>query len=297
MFNGPIGQRRIFMEIVKNLNQIRKRLLDAVKSNGGYSQSRREGSFLAFTVGLYYADLSFHSVRQAYIKNLNGAAPGVAFDDPFWMKLEANWDKDRTQSSLWSTIQEDMYRGLNDDDGNRTYSPATATRHGLTYYTAKPAHARYARRTGKEVCCYPASKPNWIRVDPYVCEYFDVTFALYGRGGKHLCVTQFEGVPLDSSDYSFEDKLRASPGDDAYVPRMTNLWCRKLLAMIEEWDVCFTEKNASAEMDCLAVYRMEQRVEEEAEEREAEEKRIASYEPWFQVSQQQLNASLLSAAH
>ena len=129
------------------------------------------------------------------------------------------WDA----NEIWSQVQEEMYDRLNDDDAQRSYSRATAVAYGLTHDE----------------------------------NYFDVTFELHGRGGKHLVVESFEGIKLNRSCRDFVSDLRDDDGTE-----FNEVWCNNLLAMLGEWGGMFTQKKASDEMEYLAAYRMHQRLEE-----------------------------------
>jgi hypothetical protein len=71
---------------------------------------------------------------------------------------------------------------------------------------------------------------------------FDATFEFHGRQGKHLIVTQFEGTDLT---LDLADMLDGPQYAHDCVP--SNLWCRQLCGMIEEWDLCFTSEAATNE--------------------------------------------------
>lgn len=129
------------------------------------------------------------------------------------------WDA----NEVWAQIQEEMYDRLNDDCAHRSYSRATAVAYGLTHDE----------------------------------NYFDVTFELHGRSGKHLVVASFEGVKLNRSCRDFVSDLRDDDGTE-----FSEFWCNNLLAMLGEWDEMFTQKSASDEMEYLAADRMHQELEE-----------------------------------
>jgi hypothetical protein len=142
---------------------------------------------------------------------------------------------------LWDNAIESTRYSLDNDDCYSTYSPATAARYGLPYHGKR----KYKRRTS-EICYHPAGKPGWILDKPYVNSQFDCTFELQGRQGKHLVLTHFEGIECRDLDCKIED------GD------VSNQWCRNLLAMLEEWDVCFTPERASENVKHYMVDQIEQ---------------------------------------
>jgi hypothetical protein len=91
---------------------------------------------------------------------------------------------------------------------------------------------------------------------------YDVKFSLEGRGGKHLCITHFEGHDL--SDVDLVADLLDQTADKFNEPYhvYTNQWCRQLLAMITEWGECFTPSTASDEVNNHITHIMMQVCEE-----------------------------------
>lgn len=114
----------------------------------------------------------------------------------------------------WERLLEDMREGL-DGDCYRTMSPDTAKKHGREYK------------------------------GPGADSGFEVEFEFHGRGGKHLCVTKFEGVDLDMSSEVVIQRLTDPDENDYY--RYSNQWCRDLLAMITEWNHCFRREAVESE--------------------------------------------------
>jgi hypothetical protein len=111
-----------------------------------------------------------------------------------------------------SHIIEQMRDGVDGGDTYRMWRPEIAARWGFEY-------------KGKG-----AEKP------------FDVTFEFHGRQGKHLIVTNFEGFDLT---IDLADMLERPQYAHDCPP--SNLWCRQLCGMIEEWDLCFTHEAATNE--------------------------------------------------
>lgn len=107
-------------------------------------------------------------------------------------------------------VVENMRSSLDDGDTFRMWCPEIAAKHGFEY-------------KGKG-----AESP------------FNVGFAFEGRQGKHLVVTRFEGLELTKH-------LMPEITDPCSTNRPTNLWCRKLLGMIEEWGRCFTPQAVKEE--------------------------------------------------
>lgn len=230
------------------MNIFRELLARAVEDNGGYYGSRRERWPLSFAVGLYYADLD-----RAHMEALAVQDHGVTKAQIEASRPLVAWNPERE----WTDVQQQMYDGLNDDDGNRTYSPATATRFGLPFERFPKT---YKRRTG-EGAYFQAAIPGWVIEDPYTCRYYDVEFQLRGRSGKHLVINEFRGRDLHGlSSERLAEILRSD--EEMHSHGITNVWCHALLAMITEWTERFTSRNASAEMEYLAADQFAQRVNE-----------------------------------
>lgn len=132
---------------------------------------------------------------------------------------EEDWDENR----MFEIAADDARRQVlgGDDIYYRTLSPATARRYGL--------------REDIE---------------------FEVAFSLEGRGGKHLCVTEFEG--RDLYDLDLVEALQEQTGENVNhsYGRFTNEWCRRLLAVMSEWEQLFTRKNAEAEVEHQLAFQM-----------------------------------------
>ena len=69
---------------------------------------------------------------------------------------------------------------------------------------------------------------------------FNAAYGLYGRGGRHLCVEEFDGKKLPGN---LADILREP--EDCCRRGFTNWWCRRLLAAMETWDEEFTQKRVA----------------------------------------------------
>lgn len=131
------------------------------------------------------------------------------------------WEDD--VGAIYNWAVEDVQRGVTEDgwDTYRMMSPAVAKRFSLSADTI-----------------------------------YDATFSLEGRGGKHLCITHFEGQDLAGVDLA--EALQDQTADKNQEPynAYTNDWCRALLAMMSEWDVCFTSRKASDEVNYQLAFRM-----------------------------------------
>lgn len=217
------------------MNKIRHMLADAIENNGGYSRGYHGRWALSYEVGLYYANLDKDHIYEVMCKEHGYLPPPTSLE----------WD----EQQQWEGGQESMCYGLNDDDGNRTYGPDTAKRYSLPW---ERFPRRYVRDDPSDSTRYPSAKPGWKLVNPWEdIIYFDVTFGLAGRGGKHLVVEEFEGHRLDMSANDLAERIR---DDDA--GNYSNRWCTYLLAMMGEWDAMFTSKIASAELEYQAAFRM-----------------------------------------
>ncbi len=226
------------------MNKLRLMLADKIESNGGYSSGYHDRFAIEYPVGLYYADLDKDHIYKLMCEDQGYLPPITGLE----------WDENK----IWEIVQEQMYYSLNDDDGNRTYSPATAKKYGL------PMHRfpRKFKRKSTECAYCPAKKEGWILDEPFDCEYFDVRFELHGRSGKHLVVTEFEGHDLKMRSEDLAEQIRKH---DSWRTSYSNKWCVKLLAMMEEWETIFSSKNASAEMEYQAAFLMYQDQEERVE--------------------------------
>ena len=219
-------------------------LADKIEANAGYSSGYHDHFAIEYSVGLWNVDLGKDHIFEVACEE-HGAVPPLT-------GLE--WD----ENQVYYMAQERMCQGLNDDDGQRSYSPKTAIKYGLPYHRFP---LKYVRKSN-ECAYYPAKKGGWILEDPYCCEYFDVTFGLYGRGGKHLCVEEFEGHKLNRRNEDLVEELRTPCAWDQ--GGYSNKWCVKLLAMMEEWETLFTTQNASKEMEYQVAFYMHQDQTEKA---------------------------------
>lgn len=241
------------------MNPYRKLLATAISRNAGYND-RHSRWPLEFNVALDYVDLDRDHIEALAVQD-----HGVTKEQVDATRALVEWD----QEGEWTDIQSHMHDGLNDDDGNRTYSPTTAVRYGLPYFNQR---VNYKRRT-TECAYFPAKLPGWT-VNPYTCKYFNVDFALVGRGGKHLVVEEFEGITLRG--WTADDLADALLSDEqCHYHRFTNKWCQKLLAMVGDWTEHFTPRAASAEMEYRAADRYAQQVNEALDSGEFASKQYA----------------------
>lgn len=108
-----------------------------------------------------------------------------------------------------------------------------------TYFTVRPEVAK-KWKLGEETA---QKKP------------ISANFEFHGRGGGHLCVVSFEGRTVDAYDFA------EGVVDDEYE----EWWCQKLLAMIDEWDQCFTREAVHQEAAYQTAARIHTILEEETE--------------------------------
>jgi hypothetical protein len=183
---------------------IRKKLIDRLKGRSYYSGRTRYA--LSYTVQFYESIVSAEEASELLIKYghfVNKTDLAIRFPD-FESRFDA-MDKDE----MYREAQERLIDDLADDEGFRTWSPETARRYGSDYTGDGAERA------------------------------FEVMFLTLGRGGKHVVVGTFEGVPLDED---LAERIECS--DWAYTRGVSNQWCRKLMGMMDEWDVMLTTKNA-----------------------------------------------------
>lgn len=225
-------------------NIFRHLLYKALKENGGYG-TRYEHYPIAYTVKLWNVDSSQEAVYAA----IEGEKPA--------MHEDLCWDADMEYQ--WA--QEDLYRTLTDWDSYNSPSRAACTRFGIAYEKPLEHIRKRFKRRGSEYTSYPSKHPEFIRVKPYMDVTCDVKFTCEGRGGAHVCVTEFEGQALRGFD---ADNLF----DPYYANLYSNAWCQRLLAMMHCWEDDLTSKSASEQMMYSMASRMEDRLNELNDESE-----------------------------
>lgn len=233
------------------MNIFRKLLIEKLEQNGGYSSGYHDRYAIEYEVGLYYVDTDIDHLAKV-------AAEHHGLDLKLFelVRDDIDWDYDQQ----WRWAQETMASHLNDSDCYSSYGTDTAKMFGLPY---KRFPLQYKRRTD-EMAYYPAAKRHWLLVDPYINRHFEVKFGLAGRGGKHLVITEFEGYELNISNRELIDRLEHN--EEGY--NYTNKWCQALLAMMHEWEKCFTSKIASEELEWYMADQLAQKVEDYVEEPE-----------------------------
>lgn len=239
------------------MNKWRILLAEKIAANGGYCADRWTRYAIEYNVSLDRVDLSPEHMYELATWEEHTNLPLIDF--PWNQDNEFEW------------AQQCAARGVMDGDdcAYRSYGADTAIRFGLPYYTKR----RYKKRTN-ECAYYPAKVSGWIIEGQYANVEFEVEMGLYGRGGKHLCIAEFEGRKLDrTSDDLVEAILEVS--EDNYF---TNKWCQKLLAMMHVWEEMFTPTRASAEIEYQAAYNFATLLQDAHDELDAKAKQEADTE-------------------
>jgi len=183
---------------------VRQSLIDRLKVHGYYDN--RKWYALSYTVEFYESIVSAEEASELLIEN--GHFINEADLTIQFPDFESQFDA-LDGPDMYREAQEHLIDDLADDVGFRTWSPETARKYGFDY-------------TGDG-----ADSP------------FEVEFRTLGRGGKHVVIVEFDGVSLDA-DLS----ERIENEDWGYTEFVSNQWCRKLMGMMDEWDVMLTTANA-----------------------------------------------------
>lgn len=243
-------------------NTYRKLCADAIERNSGYSRGYHERCALEWNVAVSANKSRFDELYPLALQRLR---EDYGVTEPAWTaaalhQIKRDWDRgmDGDGRNYYSII-EDMRMGVTDADSYRTLRPEIAARYGLSYYRFP---RKYVKVTSDDVCYYPARKQGWKLEDPYTVPMFDVSWEFHGRGGKHLCLTEFEGRSLEHSSEDLAEMIR-NPDNAA---NYSNEWCQKLLAFIHECDLCFTHQAVEQEWEYQASYRLAQELNDAHEE-------------------------------
>lgn len=200
------------------MNPFRKLLADVVEANGGYSRFLDSDFPLSWEVPIWDITTDFDKVFPKALTMLSEdfGIDTLSIPDTVMKELQEEWVEEAEDAMFFNSVVEDMQSSVKHDDTYKALRPEIAKRYGLS---------------GDD--------------------YYEVRFEFHGRGGKHLVVHSFEGVKLEGvSSKDMTEALRSE--DESY----TNQWCQKLLAMTQEWDLCFTSNNASEEWNYQAAYRL-----------------------------------------
>jgi len=211
---------------------VRQQLADRIRDNGGYWGDLRTHYPLEWTVYLYDAIDTAAKAQDALIAcghYLNEADMALRAPE-FEVWWRANGDITR---NVHEWAGEAVRGSLQDDEGFRTWSPESA----------KVVCMDYAGRG--------AGKP------------FNMRLALRGRGGKHVVLTEFEGVNLTSyTNKELAEVVENVDHSDPYVMHVRNTWCRQLLGMMLELDKLLTDKAALEEYRYQYGFYLSQQLEE-----------------------------------
>lgn len=185
---------------------IRKALIDRLKGRGYHSDRKQYA--LSYTVQFYESIDTAEEASALLIKHghfVNETDLAIQFPNFEDLFGEMN-------TSPWEIVsyaQAQLVNNLTDDEGFMTWGPETAKRYGFDYTGDGAERA------------------------------FEVVFHTLGRGGKHVVVVEFDGVSLDA------DLAECIAGEDwENTGSVSNQWCRKLMGMMDEWDVMLTTANA-----------------------------------------------------
>lgn len=183
---------------------VRKALLNRLEGHDYYGNRTRYA--LAYTVEFYESIDTAEEASELLIENGHFLNEAdLAIQFP---DFESRFDT-VDGSDMYREAQEHLIDDLADDEGYRTWSPETARRYGFDY-------------TGDG-----ADRP------------FEAKFNTMGRGGKHVVIVEFDGVTLDAD---LADRIVCA--DWEFMGSVSNQWCRKLMGMMDEWDVVLTTANA-----------------------------------------------------
>ncbi len=240
-------------------NVYRRLLAAAVERNAGYLRAYRECYPLSWDVSLTASIPSYDKLfadRHQIVADCLGPLPDL---DKFLPAkaltvLKDKWSNGAWRLGLWNRVTDDMRESLTGGDTYRTMAPEVATRYGLP---VQRFPRKYRRLTMDDVCYHPASKQGWVLEDPWVLPFYRVKWAFAGRNGKHLVLSEFEGRRLDRcSSEELAEAIR-SGAEGTY----SNKWCQALLAMIHEWDTCFTRKAVEDEFVYQCKWQFAQKLE------------------------------------
>ena len=222
-------------------NDVAKKLADKIKGNGGYYSGRTMWP-LSWDVSLWSkkaaADLARLHIKEARDKDRTTIAVALAIGKRD--NLSGRYAKlvvepfNIDQASDWAIG--DMRSSLDKDDTYRYVSPEVYEKHGLSGDTT-----------------------------------LDVKFELHGRGGKHLCITEFEGRKLANFTHMFD----LHDVGQRFVENISDDWCLKLLAYIEEAGKMFSCKAVKKEFEYQLQFQFALAVDAALEAMDAEDKRLA----------------------
>jgi hypothetical protein len=252
---------RVFHKWQYAISPMRELLARAVESNGGYTRHLSGSWPLSWEVPIQSRKSTFDELFDAAVKQLRQDHIG---DEPtHWTpahlkNVKFDWNSSMRGGGLFYQIAEDMRNDVQDSDTFKFMRPEIEKRYGLS---VDPLRTRmYIKEPGCK-----------FRIEHDYPRAFDVEFEFVGRGGKHLVISAFEGrklVGLSAKDLA--QMMRS--GDGAY----SNAWCRDLLAMVHEWDLCFTPQEVESSWESAAAGMLARRLLEIHEQGSVLELRLDS---------------------
>lgn len=247
-------------------NKYRELCARAIQNNGGYSRGYHERNALSWEVGVYESIPDYDEMFKKVVTKVGDTYnidPATPLDADLLEELKEEWESQSEQDALYYSIAESMRWGVTDCDSYRTIRPEIAHRYGLPY---ERFPKQFVRR--KDECAYyPAKVEGWVVKDPYIVPMFDVTWSFQGRGGKHLCLNEFEGKSLEMSSEDLAERIRTDDSGE-----YSNAWCQQLVAFIHECDLCFTGAAVSQEFQYQCTFQFYQKLEEIEQETESRHK-------------------------
>lgn len=217
----------------KTTNYWRRQLIKEIQKCGEYCRSLQDKYPIEWTVHCY-PTLDATTIRKSLVDldHFQNEADLTLQCPEFDEWFEDNWGAGGAM--LAYIAQERVVSDLRDDEGLRMWSPKNSAS-VLLPYTGKGADSA-----------------------------FECTLNNYGRGGKHVCLVEFEGYKLEGLNQGelinyIEDMSEKGGGSDWF---MSNKVVRQLLGMLREWSEIFTTKNAE---EC-ALYYATDRVARDLEE-------------------------------
>lgn len=111
---------------------------------------------------------------------------------------------------------------------------------------------------------------------------YSVTFALEGRGGKHLVIVEFENVELKGINTGTIIELLTTHGDcepygDISDPHFTNKWVLHFLAFLEECQIMFSRNSVKTQAEYAADLVVINEMNDIYEEMEKSKLEVAAY--------------------
>ena len=216
------------------MRTIKQRLIEELNKNAGYYSDHTHFA-IEYNVALHYADTTVENLIKVARRDLEGDFE--LFEEP----------DEHLLSDFWQQAQESLGWSLGRDCSNyRSFTEEACRFAGLTYKS-------WPRKYVKEDKNSPhASARSWTTSES--TPEFDAEYGLYGRGGKHLCVTEFQHKDLTISTVNLTERLEDD--EECRYYGYTDQWCRELLAAMQIWKEEFTPKAASAELETQVAWEL-----------------------------------------